>query len=166
MSFFTAAASGGDFIKFDDTNVGQPIEMEIASKYSVRPSVFDGEVRRTKKGEIVQESVIPVLVDGELMTLAVSKWRMVQAIGNAVVATGAKDLEIGGKLTLVYVGKEKSKYGQGMAQKFAASYVRAPEGAELATPDPEPAPAPAPAPQVDQFAGYPEPPADPWGNLR
>lgn len=157
MSFFADAATS-PFIKFDDTNIQKPVEMTIVAPYKVRDSVYMGEVRRDKKGRAIQESVIPVEVEGEPMTLAVSKWRQRQAIGLAVQAAGAPDLEIGGKLTVTYVGKEKVPGAPAPAQMFKASYVRGDGGP--ATPAPQSAP--TPAPQRDPYADLP---ADPWGNL-
>lgn len=157
MSFFADAATS-PFIKFDDTNIQKPVEMTISAKYKVRDSVYMGEVQRDKKGRPRQESIIPVLVDDEPMTLAVNKWRLRQAIGLAVQASGAPDLEIGGKLTVTFTHREKVAGAPAPAQMFKVTYERGEGGP--ATPAPEPVQAPAP---VDPYADLP---ADPWSNLR
>lgn len=51
-------------------------------------------------------------------TLWVEKWRMVKAIGAAVVQAGASDIEVGGDLAVTFVGYE------GRAKTFSAAYAK------------------------------------------
>ena len=162
MSFFTEAADGGDYVKFDDSTVGQPIAMEITGQYKRQWSMYDKEYRRDGKGNLVEEAVVPVRVDGEDKQLSINAWRMRKAVGNAVKLTHAPDLEIGGVLTITYTGKEKALKGGGTAKTYAASYKRAPEGSAPATPANGNAPLPLPEttpPQADSWGGS----TNPWG---
>lgn len=174
MSFFANSGGVGDYIKWDDTKIGQPLEMEIAGRYNTRLSKFNGEVRRNMAGEPQYEAVIPVLIEGEPFQLVVNKWRLQSAIGAAVQITGAPDLEIGGVLTVVYTGKEPAKKGGGMAQKFSASYKRGDKG--VATPVPsaefidhaDQAVAVANdnrAQPADPYADVPAPTSSPWDRV-
>lgn len=166
MGFFADNAQSGDYIKFDDSNINTPQVLEIAGKYKVQQHTYKGVpsvyASGPNQGQPKWESVIPVkTANGEIKTLATgTKYRLVGAIGNAVVSTGAQDLEIGGKLTITYKGKVQA--GSGQAQTFEATYERAPEGSPLATPDfdpsaqpqvPQTPPAPGNVPAYGQAGG-------------
>jgi hypothetical protein len=152
MSFFAQAASqGGAFVKFDEANIHKRVEMEITGPYQVRPSTYQGQPKLTKKGQPVMEAVVPVRVDGESKTFSDGgKWRLQKAVGEAVVKSGAPDLQIGGVLAVTYTGKVPAK-GGGMADTYEVEYVPAGEGAQAATPvaatAPQGVPQEAPAPQ-------------------
>jgi hypothetical protein len=164
MSFFAAAASqGGDFLKFNDANINQPVAMEITGPYQVRAAQYQGQPKLTKKGQPVMEAVVPVRVNGEAKTFSDGgKWRLQKAVGEAVVKSGASDLQIGGVLTVTYTGKVPAK-GGGMADTYEVEYTPS-EGGAPATPVetapqgvPQQAPTPAPqaAPQQFQAQGAP-----------
>ena len=142
VSFFTEKASNGDFIKFDDSTINQPKRMKIVGQYSVVPSMYMGQQKTTQKGQPISEAHVPVeLEDGTRATFSDSgKWRLQSAVGAAVQQSGAPDLEIGGILTVTYVGKTQTKGGQ-MANDYRAEYERPQGGGEpaqgAAQPQPE-----------------------------
>lgn len=150
MSFFTEKASSGDFVKFDDSTINQPIAMEITAPYTIKPSVYKGEQRYTKKGAPVMEAHVPVrLENGEDATFSDGgKWRLQSAVGTAVRASGAPDLEIGGTLTVTFLGKVPTKGGQS-ANDYRVEYTRPEEGGVPAQGETLEVPA-APQPQVQQ----------------
>lgn len=145
MSFFTEKASGGDFLKFDDSTINQPKRMKVVGSYTIVPSMYMGQQKMTQKGQPINEAHVPVeLEDGTRATFSDSgKWRLQSVVGSAVQAAGADDLEIGGILTVTYIGKTQTKSGQ-MANDYKAEYQR-PEGggqpAQGATQTEAPAPA-------------------------
>lgn len=172
MSFIMDAANeSGTYVKFDDSNMNQPIEMEITDTYSIRAAQYKGELRKTQKGKQKWEMVIPVKVNGQDMIFSDSTRRnLLNAMAEALRSAGVRDLEIGGVLTVTYKGKVPQ--GNFMAGAFDASYKRAEgDNVELATPsydprtDPQNVPAAAPqqqpmnggfqAPQGNQFQRQP-----------
>ena len=158
MSFFAQAASqGGDFLKFTEANINQPVEMEITGPYQVRPAMYQGQPKTTKKGAPVMEAVVPVRVNGESKTFSDGgKWRLQKAVGEAVVASGAPDLQIGGVLVVTYTGKVPAK-GGGMADTYEVEY-RPSEGASAA---PAESTAPQGVPQAAPVQAAPAPQAAP-----
>lgn len=77
-----------------------------------------------KDGTPLDEAVITILPDGysDQVTLYVpgSRWRMVQAIRDAVKDAGASNLEEGGHLTVIRDGEESN--GGFTAATFSAQY--------------------------------------------
>lgn len=128
MSFFTEKASGSDFVRFDDSTINQPKRMKIVGQYTIVPSMYMGQQKTTQKGQPISEAHVPVeLEDGTRATFSDSgKWRLQSVVGSAVQQAGAPDLEIGGILTVTYLGKTQTKGGQ-MANDYKAEYQR-PEG--------------------------------------
>lgn len=119
MSGFFTPKSGAA-AKFD--NVGDTITGQISGALSERPSTYNGTPRTTKKGAPVMEIVIPLLdTQGNDRTLYVAAWRMRQAIQDAVMASGAKDVEEGGLLTVTFTGHVQGE-GASPAKTFSAQY--------------------------------------------
>lgn len=133
MSFFVEKASGGDFVKFDDSTINQPKRMKIVGSYTIVPSMYMGQQKTTQKGQPINEAHVPVeLEDGTRATFSDSgRWRLQSVVGSAVQAAGADDLEIGGILTVTYIGKTQTKGGQ-MANDYRAEYERPQGGGEPA----------------------------------
>lgn len=106
--------------------------------------------------------------DDGARTLYVSSSKMKRAIGDAIIAAGANDIEVGGTLTVTYTGTDpQSKNPANPAKLYSASYARpatplaqqAPAATPApAVPTPAPAPAPGPAPAA---ASAPAPAAAP-----
>lgn len=155
MSFFTEKASGGDFLKFDDSTINQPKRMKIVGSYTIVPSMYMGQQKMTQKGQPINEAHVPVeLEDGTRATFSDSgKWRLQSVVGSAVQAAGADDLEIGGILTVTYIGKTQTKGGQ-MANDYKAEYQRPEGGGQPAQGVTQ---TEAPAPAADSPASN-----DPW----
>lgn len=160
MSFIMDAANeSGTYVKFDDSNINQPVEMEITGPYSIRASQFKGELRKTQKGKQKWEMVVPVKVNGQDMIFSDGTRRnLLAAMAEALRSAGVRDLEIGGVLTVTYEGKVPQ--GNFMAGAFKASYKRAEgDSVELATPsydprtDPQNVPAAAPQQGAQGFQG-------------
>lgn len=130
MDFFAqkAPVGNGDFIKFNDANINQPVRMEIAGKYTVRQAKYQGEPLLDGRGNPKMESMVPVKVDGEDKTFADGgKYRLQSLIGQAVKDAGADGLEIGGVLTVTFIGKTQMKKG-GLANDYRVTYEPNPEG--------------------------------------
>lgn len=161
MGFFTPTA--GAAVKFE--NVGDSIYGRVSGALSERQATYNGTPRTTKKGQPVMEVVIPMVdVNGNERTLYAGAWRMRRAIQDAVVVSGAKDVEEGGLLTVTFTGHEQGE-GASPAKTFSAQYT-APGGAQPApqasAPQAPVAPqAPmqqAPAPQAQGYAQQPQQP--------
>jgi hypothetical protein len=91
------------------------------------------------------------------------KGKLQQAVAQAVRKAGAKGLEVGGTLTVTYVGDDEPKRkGMSGAKLYTAEYTAA-ASAFLATGElpaqPQPAPAPAAAPPVPPTAPQSNPAA-------
>mgnify|MGYP006969313501 CR=1 FL=1 len=83
------------------------------------------------------------------------KGKLQQAVAGAIRKAGAKGLEVGGTLTVAYIGDDEPKRkGMSGAKLYSAEYA-SPAAAFLATPEPS---APVPAPAVPAQA--PPPAAD------
>ena len=133
-SFLQQAAqnSGGEWVRFDDNSMNVPVTIEINAPYQIRAHKYQGKISRynggPNKGKPKYEMVISGLVNGEQMNLATgSSHHMDNAIARAVQEAGAEDLQIGGKLTVTYTGKQAVK-GANPAKIFSASYEPNPEG--------------------------------------
>ena len=80
------------------------------------------------------------------------KGKMQQAVASAIRKSGAKGLEVGGTLTIAYIGDdEPKKRGMSGAKLYSAEYA-SPAAAFLAQDEPA---APRPAPQVPAQAAPP-----------
>lgn len=143
MGFFTPNA--GAAVKFE--NVGDTITGRISGALSERQATYNGQPRTTKKGKPVMEIVVPMIdTNGNERTLYASSWRMQRAIQDAVMVSGAKDVEQGGVLTVTFSGHEQGEGAQ-PAKAFTAQY-QAP-GAEAPA---APAAAPQQYAQSQQYA--------------
>lgn len=81
---------------------------------------------------------------------------MLDAINNAVLAAGAGDLEIGGKLAVRFADVDpESKNPQNPRKRYQARYTPAPAAGGMfsSAPAEQPAPAPAPAPAAAPVSG-------------
>lgn len=166
MSLFSPSDGPAEYMKFDEDNVGQPQELVINGAYFEQASMYEGVQRKNKKGVPQTEIVIPVVHDGKPKRLVVNAWRMKQAITDAVALARVDDLQVGGTLTITYTGKVKGLTPGTQAKAYSANYKAAPGDAPLAGAQVPAAPAPVPsAALANEDAGWPEPPADPWGNL-
>lgn len=129
MSFF--APSAGAAVKFE--NVGDSITGRISGPLTERQSTYNGQPRTTKKGAPVMEVVVPMVdTNGNERTLYASAWRMKRAITDAVMVSGAKDVEEGGILTVTFSGHEQGEGAQ-PAKAFSAQYS-APGAVQQAAP--------------------------------
>lgn len=145
MGFFSPNA--GAAVKFE--NVGDTITGRISGALSERQATYNGQARTTKKGKPVMEIVVPMIdTNGNERTLYASSWRMQRAIQDAVMVSGAKDVEQGGVLTVTFSGHEQGEGAQ-PAKAFSAQYQ-----APGAAPAESAAPQQAAAPQ--QYAQQPQ----------
>lgn len=196
MSFFTPTSSAVSLKDTGNTVTGiitSPVTQRQAKKFGTDELAF-WPARNGRPAEPVMEAIINLREVGTNLdrTLYVSKSRMRNAIGTAMSAAGAPDLEVGATLTVTNTGTEKGK-GSFPATTFSAEYVRptaetlavATPAAQAAAAAPAPvisaadpfaaAQAPAVAQQAaaDPYAGWAAPtavaaaaaaaPADPWG---
>lgn len=120
----------------------------------------DGELKLWNDGNPMMQLVVtiqtanrdPQIVDDDGTRRLFVKGAMKAAIQQAVKASGAKGLEVGGILTVTYTHDGEAKGRLNPPKQFRAEYVPSATAA-LSTPDPAPAvPAPAGTPAVPQPA--------------
>lgn len=171
MSLFASAA--GSSVKF--TNPGDSFTGQVtAQPFEKQQQVFNSGGQLAfyppKPGQVQGDPKMQIVVPmtdmaGNEQTLYVASPRMKKAIGAAMNAAGATDIEIGGVLTVTYDRSEQGKGAQ-PAKVFSATYQKpgtAPAQAAPAQQYQQPVAAPVGqpygAPAANAVSTYPN---DPW----
>lgn len=135
--FKSAIAPRGKWLKFNQ-EVGQSHTIQITAPVTERqateyvPGGGRGEPKVTKDGRPVMEQLIEGLdynaesEDEAQAILLISKYAQRAAIGRALEAAKADNLEVGGVLTLTWTGYGQGKPGLNPPKSFEAEYT-APE---------------------------------------
>lgn len=110
----------------------------------------DGKPRQQLQVQLQTNERDPSVQHDDGIRAVYVKAQMQKAVREAVKQSGAKGLEIGGTLTITYIGDgEPSQRGMNAPKQYSAVYVPAPAAAanEFLNGSPETTPAPTPAPQ-------------------
>ncbi len=161
MSLFASASGSG--VKF--TNPGDSFTGTVAAApFESQQTVYNGNGALAfypakpgqTQGDPKMQIVVPMVnQSGGEQTLYVDKPGLKQAIGAAMTAAGAADIEVGGTLTVTFTHAEQGRGAQ-PAKKFSATY-QAPGAAPAAPQAPAQQYQPAPTGQP-----YGAPTNDPW----
>lgn len=121
---------------FPDQQFGATVAGVIVRPPAVRQQTdFDsGEPKFFPNGDPMQQIVVQVQTDlrdpadpaDDGVRAFYLKAQMMQAVRDAVKATGAKGLDVGGHLTITYVRDEPNSRGRGKAKKVYAAVYRPP----------------------------------------
>lgn len=162
MSLFASAA--GSSVKFNnpgDTFTGQvtaaPFEKQQTVFNSGGQLAYYAPKAGQAQGDPKMQIVVPMIDQaGNEQTLYVSSPRMKKAIGAAMTAAGAPDIQVGGVLTVTFTALEQGKGAQ-PAKAFTASYQAPSAGQAPAQQAPAPYAQAAPVGQPYGAAA-----SDPW----
>lgn len=174
MSSSLFAPTGGSAVKFEGSGSTFTGTITAAPTERIATDPSTGAERQTKAGKPVMEIMLSLQdQQGNDKTMYVAAWRQKQAISDAMVAAGARDIEPGGVLTVTLVGKEQGK-GPMPANTWSAQYQapgaapqQAPQAPQQAYGQPAQAPqygAPQQAPQYGAPQGYAQPAAPQHGD--
>lgn len=169
MSLFDT--SGGKAVKFEQpgatitgTVKTAPYEKQQTKYGTSEPDYWpNGDPKMQVLVHLATDQRVDADDDGD-RTLYVSSSRMKRAIGEAMRNAGAKDIEVGGSLTVTYTGPDPaSKNPANPAKLYTASYMppASPLAQQATAPAQPAAPAPQPVAQQEPINPWnpPQPPA-------
>jgi hypothetical protein len=134
------------------TIVRQPELRQQTDITSGKPKFWDdGSPRQQVVVTLATNERDATLTDDDGERAVYVKGNLTKAVREAVRTSGAKGLEVGGTLTVTFVGEGQAERGMNAPKLYSASYVPAPAVAAanfLAADEPEQAAPPAPAPAM------------------